>query len=149
MCTNGQIVEVRQEEENAEKREKTQEYGAHGALATCLLVHLASTVPSKSRNTQETTTDEVGHAKRDKLSVGAQLHSLNCLNTTKTLGSNGRFEEPEKSNEERAGHGRTNMGHQRRLEGPLEAEQSSASRLDLAKNLYSLLVPFVVPAKDC
>lgn len=77
--TYWQVVKVWKKEEDREQRDDTQKHGTSGTLATGALIHLASTVTTECWQAHETTTNHIGNAKCNHLSVRAQLNALDSL----------------------------------------------------------------------
>lgn len=146
--TYRQVVKVREQEENAQQRDETEEDGAHRALAARLLVHLASTIPSKRRDTAEAPTDKVCDTEGNQLAVRTQLHALDGLAAAETLSSDRRLKEAEESDEKRVGHGFADVCDIGRQERPAKDEQAARRCLDVAENLNTQIVPSELPAED-
>lgn len=144
--TYRQVVEVREQEENAEQGDETEEDGAHRALSASLLVHLASAIPSKRRDATEAPTHKVCNTEGDQLAIRTQLHALDGLAAAETLSSDRRLEEAEESDEKRVRHGFANECDVGGQERPTKDEQAARRSLDVAENLNAQLVPSELPA---
>lgn len=89
MATYGKVVKVWQQEEDGKKRNQAEEDGAHWRLAASLLVQFASTISTKRGQAHEASSNNVGGAQSDKLSVGAQLDPVRAIRAAQAFRGNG------------------------------------------------------------
>ena len=74
-----QVVEVWQEEENADHGYETQDNATHGSLSARRRVDFAPAIPSKSRQCHETSSDNICDSKGHEFAVGAERHTLDTF----------------------------------------------------------------------
>lgn len=92
MCcrvTHRKVVEVGQDEEDADDGQTAQEHGAHGCFPARLLVHLAPTVATKGGHAHKASTDQICGAQRHELPVGTELYPRHLLAGAEALGGDG------------------------------------------------------------
>ena len=137
--TYREIIEVGQEEEHTNDSNQTEEDTAHRSLAPSRGIHLAPTVTSKSRQSHEASTHDVGNPKRNKLTIRTERHVLYAFPVptfaaSETLRSDRRFEEAEQRDQETGTHRFSDVFHVCRYEGEMKGERGASVGLNIAQD---------------
>lgn len=149
----GEVVEVGEHEEDAEKGDEAEDDTAHWRAAARRSVDFAAPIAAKRRQSHEAPANDIGHPQRHEFAVGAQDNTLQAVAVlavaaAEAFGRDRRLEEAEQSDQEGGAHGFADVLHVRGDERPVEGKGGAGARLHVAEDFKPLLVPATFPGKD-